>query len=159
MNDVKDYCKNKSAPDGSSIHYATLYESENNKISIYSLFALHYELFNCLIITPDPGITKIKLHWWSEELDRLNSGKPRHPVTTALLPLTANNPELMECLQKHYIYIESLLHCQNSDDLISWKDRHLNLAGELWLNIEKQTGRPGTEPIITTNGGIFWILS
>ena len=137
MEEVEEYCKNKSAPDGSNLYYATLYESAENKLLIYSLFALHYELINCLSSSSDTGVIRIKYHWWHEEIGRLCLGNPRHPVTTALLPLIERNPSIIGYIRQHYVYIDTLLNNHKSNTLDDWKTQHYYGGGGLWECIEK----------------------
>ncbi|MGK0296953.1 MAG: phytoene synthase [Gammaproteobacteria bacterium] len=158
MEEVEEYCRNKSAPDGSNLYYATLYESATNKHLIFSLFALHYELINCLSSSPDTGVIRIKYHWWHEEIDRLSLGNPRHPVTTALLPLIEINPFIIDYIRQHYSYIDTLLNNHKSNTLDDWKIHHYYGSGGLWECIEKSTSGLKKNPSIINNGGIIFTL-
>lgn len=84
---MNEYCRDKAAPEGSNLYYACLYQSPETRQRLYALFALYHELMEGLLMASDPGISRIKLEWWREELDRLERGEPRHPVTQALQPL------------------------------------------------------------------------
>ena len=83
----REYCRNKAAPEGSSLHYATLFHPEQTRRSLIALFALYYELLDAFLTASDPGVARVKLQWWREELQRLEAGYPRHPVAEELQSL------------------------------------------------------------------------
>lgn len=70
------------APD--DLHYATLYERSANRRRVQALFRLKELLDAVPLEVSDPGVAGVKLAWWREELDRLASGQPRHPLTSWL---------------------------------------------------------------------------
>ncbi len=78
------YCTNKATPEGSNLYYATLFTQKKNKPIIIGLHAFLSELANIIQTCSDPGIARIKLHWWQEEIERLFQQEPRHPVTQYL---------------------------------------------------------------------------
>jgi phytoene synthase len=51
-----------------------------------ALHALYLELHEVPREARDPGVADVKLRWWEEEVNFLYEGKPRHPLTQALLP-------------------------------------------------------------------------
>jgi phytoene synthase len=83
----REYCRDKAAPEGSSLYYATLFHGDRTRQGLITLFALYYELLDGFFTASDPGVARMKLQWWREELDRLAAGQPRHPVTKELQAL------------------------------------------------------------------------
>ena len=79
-----EYCVNKAIPDGSSFYYATLFETQKNKTVLIAFHAFLFELSNIIIECNDPGVARIKLKWWQEEIERLFRHQPRHPVTASV---------------------------------------------------------------------------
>ncbi len=67
----KNYCINKAIPNGSNLYYATIYESDTNKTIIISFHAFLYELTEIIYECSDPGVARIKLKWWQEEIENL----------------------------------------------------------------------------------------
>ncbi|HEX4299600.1 MAG TPA: squalene/phytoene synthase family protein [Gammaproteobacteria bacterium] len=51
-----------------------------------ALHAVYLELHEVPGEARDPGVADVKLRWWEEEIAFLYAGKPRHPLTQALLP-------------------------------------------------------------------------
>ena len=79
-----DYCRAKAAPPGSSLHYSLLKLREHQQHAIRALYALRAELLNIVDSSQDSRIAHAKLLWWQEELQRLFSAQPQHPITRVL---------------------------------------------------------------------------
>ncbi len=84
--DAGNYCRDKAAPPGSSLYYATLHLPPAQQEAVIALQAWRAEIAEVLSECTDPGLARIKLQWWREELDRTFTQKPRHPVAQALSP-------------------------------------------------------------------------
>jgi 15-cis-phytoene synthase len=84
-----DYCQEKAAADGSNLYYASLFYPPQQKRLIFALFALQQELLDTVLECQDPGVARIKLKWWGEELARLDTGQARHPVSKELQDLAS----------------------------------------------------------------------
>lgn len=77
----EQYCMQKAAPPGSTNYYSTLFHPPREKRGLLSLLALYTELNDTLRECQDPGVARIKFQWWREELQRLEKGEARHPVS------------------------------------------------------------------------------
>jgi len=80
------YCQDKAAKSGSSFYYSFLFLPPDRRRAITALYAFCREVDDVVDEVTDPAIARIKLAWWREELARLFSGEPQHPVGKALLP-------------------------------------------------------------------------
>jgi len=78
------YCTEKAAPEGSSLYYAVLFYPPQYRRRLIALFALAEELDSTLVDCRDPGVARMKFQWWHEEIERLFSERPRHPVSREL---------------------------------------------------------------------------
>lgn len=67
--------------DGSSLYYALLYTTEDQRRAIIQLLTLCKTLANTLLDVHEASVAEQKIHWWHEEITRLYNAKPRHPVT------------------------------------------------------------------------------
>lgn len=81
-----DYCRQKVAPDGSSLYYALLFAPAAARAGLTALAAYRAEILEIPREVSEAGVGAVKLSWWQEELERLSQGEPRHPITQALLP-------------------------------------------------------------------------
>lgn len=98
-----EYCRQKAAPPGSSFYYSTLLYPANIKRELYALHAFATELCELLTDCSDPGVARMKLGWWAEEVQRLQNNEARHPVTHELSFLKKRFPGL-ETTLSHLIY-------------------------------------------------------
>ena len=80
------YCRAKIAPEGSAAYYALLFAPASVRDGLAALAAYRAEILEIPREVSDAGVGAVKLGWWQEELARLAAGKPRHPITQALLP-------------------------------------------------------------------------
>lgn len=71
-------------PAGSPRWYAWLFTPQHARDIVALLFALETEWRSAVARPIDHGVAHLKLHWWREEIQRLATGRPRHPLTQAL---------------------------------------------------------------------------
>jgi phytoene synthase len=81
-----EYCAQKAAASGSSFYYAFLFLPAERRRAITALYAYCREVDDVVDEVSDPTLAQAKLVWWAQEIDRLFSGSPQHPVARALAP-------------------------------------------------------------------------
>lgn len=84
--DPAEYCQRKAAGSGSSFYYSFRFLPPDRRAAIVALYAFCREVDDVVDECTDPGVARIKLQWWREELDRAFAGSPQHPVSRALQP-------------------------------------------------------------------------
>jgi len=84
------YCENKAAASGSSFYYSFLFLPPEKRRAITALYAFCREVDDVVDECADPQIARTKLAWWRTEIDAVYSGKPQHPVSTALVPVVSD---------------------------------------------------------------------
>ena len=121
-----DYCQEKAAADGSNLYYACLFYPPLKRRIILALFALQQELIDTVLDCQDPGVARIKLQWWGEELARLDAKQARHPVSKELQSLASefdlDMPGLLEVLRASADEI-SPLPAKSLSELVEHKTR------------------------------------
>ncbi len=127
-----DYCINKAIPDGSNLYYATLFEPAKNKNIIIGLHALLYELTDIIYECSDPGIARIKLHWWQEEIERLFQQQPRHPVSRQLMECLSIDKTLIASLNSVIGKFDNFIFTEQYDSLDNILALFDSTAGEIW---------------------------
>ena len=71
-------------PAGSLQWYSWLYTPEPLRPVTAAMLALESELRSIVAARVDHGVSHLKLQWWKDEIQRLEHGAPRHPLTQAL---------------------------------------------------------------------------
>lgn len=81
-----EYCQEKTAASGSSFYYSFLFLDPDRRRAITALYAFCREVDDVVDECSDPGVARMKLEWWRQEVERLFAGQPQHPVAQALAP-------------------------------------------------------------------------
>ncbi len=82
--DPHQYCQEKTATSGSSFYHAFRFLTPEKRRAITAFYAWCREVDDIVDECRDPGVARIKLAWWREEVGRLYAGTPSHPVAHAL---------------------------------------------------------------------------
>lgn len=114
-----DYCQQKAAQSGSSFYYSFLFLPPPRRRAITALYAFCREVDDVVDECSDPSLARTTLAWWREEVGRLTSGTPEHPVTRALLPH----------LQPFQIRSEHLLAVIDGMEMDLTQTRYLDFPG------------------------------
>ena len=81
-----DYCQDKAVRNGSSLYYAFLFLSPEERRAINALYALRREVGDLVVQAGEESVARIKLAWWRAQIDEMVAGRPEHPVARALQP-------------------------------------------------------------------------
>lgn len=83
--DISDhYCRQKAAESGSSFYYSFRFLPPIQQQAIIAVYAFCREVDDIVDECNDKDIAQKKLIWWSNEIERVFSGVPQHPVGKAL---------------------------------------------------------------------------
>ncbi|MBL1433446.1 MAG: squalene synthase HpnD [Gammaproteobacteria bacterium] len=88
--DPDKYCQEKAAASGSSFYYSFLFLNPIQKQAMVALYAFCREVDDIVDECTEESIARTKLQWWREEISRLFTKEPRHPVSKALLSSLGN---------------------------------------------------------------------
>ncbi|MGQ9860548.1 MAG: presqualene diphosphate synthase HpnD [Thiobacillaceae bacterium] len=106
----QQYCQEKAAASGSSFYYAFRFLPPAKRRAITAFYAWCREVDDIADECRDPGVARLKLAWWREEVGRLYAGKPSHPVTQALRPAVEGMDIAQEQLMEIMDGVEMDLH-------------------------------------------------
>ncbi len=95
------YCQEKAAKSGSSFYYSFHFLPKKQRDAIISLYAFCREVDDIVDETKDHDIAKTKLVWWRDEIEKIYSGTPSHPVALAL----AEHKEHFDLPKEYFIEI------------------------------------------------------
>ncbi len=148
MNDLSDYryCHGRVAPEGSNLYYATLFTDEETKRIVLPLLCFEHEIIRILQTCQDPGVARLKLLWWNEEIGRLYKQKAEHPIGRALSHLVSTHKIDIEVLLGHIGNTETLIYPEQPESLESAIQLLINGPGKLWRLTAEINGYsdPGT---------------
>lgn len=144
--DPVQYCRDKVAPPGSSLHYALLFAPESARHAALGLFTFQRQVMDIALRSSDPAPRQAQLEWWRGELTRLIAGEPGHHASILLaearrvhsLPQELFQEMLeasaMDCEAAVYpSYKDLSLYCHRKSATL-WL-----LAAELWGYADRQT--------------------
>ncbi len=75
---------NPATPLGSSTYYSLRFSPPGLRDDLAILAAWRHQVRAIPVEVSDPGVARLKLQWWREELDKLPAGQPSHPLSQAL---------------------------------------------------------------------------
>ena len=81
-----EYCQQKASQSGSSFYYSFLFLPPERRRAITALYAFCREVDDAVDEPADPGVARVTLNWWRNEVAQLYAGNAQHPVTKALVP-------------------------------------------------------------------------
>lgn len=108
MDNANQYCREKAAKSGSSFYYSFLFLPPEQQQAIMALYAFCREVDDIVDECTDKELAAQKLAWWHEEIDRVFTNQPQHPVGKVL----ANSKDRFS-LKKHLF--EEILQGMNMD--------------------------------------------
>ena len=79
-----DYCQDRAAKSGSSFYYSFMFLPPEQRQAITALYAFCREVDDVVDECHDVSLAQIKLVWWRQEVERIFTGTPTHPVGFAL---------------------------------------------------------------------------
>ena len=138
------YCREKVCGELSSLHYATLFQTEEFKAYWLGCFTLNHELRQACLKQLDAGLTQVKLGWWHSALVDAASNTNPHPVVTAISkPVLAKVPaeQWSDLINK----VASGCEPKRYNNMADW---HKDLRGEMepWVKlVQARFGDPGTD--------------
>lgn len=81
----QDYCENRTRGSGSSFFYAFLFLPEEKRRAMMALYAFCREVDDIADEIADQAVATRKISFWSEEIERVFSGTPQHPIGQELV--------------------------------------------------------------------------
>lgn len=157
--DKLEFCRQKAAPPGSSLYYSILYQRQTDKDALYILHAFHNALTEILGECSDPGVAHVKFAWWQEELQRLASHQPRHPVTQAMADMEVSHESLVLLgrLIEHYDKHVDLQQPVDYRELIDFLQHGPGMFWQLLANVTgyKHAGTPAIMARLGSQFGYF----
>lgn len=101
--------------DGSTFYYALLKTAPQQRADVCALLRFCDVLASVLHDVSEPAVAEQKIHWWHQEIERLQQGEARHPAATIVHPV----------IQRYSLATEkflSILQANNNEKFINASD-------------------------------------
>ncbi len=79
-----DYCRDRSAPEGSSLYYASLFVTPAHRPAWLGVNTMIKDIQAVPLKVQDASLAAIKLAWWKTEMERAAQGQAGHPATLSM---------------------------------------------------------------------------
>ena len=142
----EQYCQEKCAAGATSFYYSFLFLPAERRRAIMALYAFCREVDEVVGECNDISIASTKLTWWRQEIERVASGQPTHPVGLALKAVSADfnlpKEQLLEIIdgaemdlqQTRYLDFKGLsLYCYRVSSVLAL------LSAEIFGGTDRQT--------------------
>lgn len=77
----------RATPVGSSAYYSVRFAPNDLRDDLAAVLGWRHQIRAVLDEVSDPGVARLKLQWWREELVRSFAGESRHPLSMVLRPV------------------------------------------------------------------------
>lgn len=128
------YCQEKTGASGSSFYYSFLFLPPERRRAINALYAFCREVDDIVDECSEPDLARVKLAWWRQDLGKIESGQPEHPVSQALIPAVKQFNLDLELFHEIIDGMEmdlSITRYANFDDLRLYCHRVASVVGML----------------------------
>lgn len=119
------------APAGTGLYYASLFIDSSRRSRLLALYALEDELQRSLSVQ-DPGVARLRLQWWREEIQQARAATARHPITRELQPLLQDGRLDGGLLLEAIRGIEAELVATDSDTFEAIVSQYRRHFGPVW---------------------------
>lgn len=126
------YYEDNAAPPGSGLYYACLLTDPGRRRQALALHTLESELLRSLTEVQDPGVARLRLQWWCEEIQRAVTTAARHPLAQTLQPWLQEDPDSGTDLIAAIQALEEDLTAGDCDNFESVEQQYSRIFGPLW---------------------------
>lgn len=127
------YFEANAAPPGSALYYACLFvEPAAHRPLVLALHTLENELIKSLTSVQDPGVARLKLEWWCDEIQRAGNAEARHPLGQTLQPYILAGTPAAERLIAAIQALEAELAARDAGDFATLLQQYRDHFGPFW---------------------------
>ncbi|QQO54732.1 MAG: squalene/phytoene synthase family protein [Thiohalocapsa sp. PB-PSB1] len=107
---------NQATAPGSSGYYSIRFAPVHLHDALAALFGWRHEVRRIISDVSDPGVARLKLDWWRDEIRRSIDGAPRHPLSHALMPGLEHYALPIEPFLEQAQQVENTLYARQNRD-------------------------------------------
>lgn len=143
---------NDATPVGGLRYYAVRFAAAERRDALARLLAW-YDAVRAVALAPrDPGVARLKLDWWRNELDRLQRREARHPLTRALQHDLLSGADLVDDLREVVEATETELRANTPLDANGFLAACTATGGALCRALASVDGIPQARQVATAAG-------
>ena len=134
---------NKATPAGSTPYYSIRFSPKTTRDSLGFLFLWKQEL-ESLYSLSDPGIARIKLQWWTDQVSE-KKGTSEHPLASALAGIYKSSAEASNAFHLMVDANDQLLHRRSFETIDGYLDFCEKHGGSLARLLQLSSGHDLTD--------------
>jgi phytoene synthase len=144
---------NQATPAGSTAYYVCRSAPASSRNTLAAIFQFRQTLFELYGIS-DPGVARLKLQWWQQQLMQTPTGAT-HPLVETLAPLLTDNLRLKEQMGLLFQSVDGQLHRQHYPDCNALSESADAIGGTIALMILGSGDYPVDEYAVQAGGFIL----
>jgi phytoene synthase len=144
---------NQATPTGSTAYYVCRSAPVSSRNTLAAIFQFRQTLFDLYGIS-DPGVARLKLQWWQQQLMQTPTGAT-HPLVGTLSPLLTDNNRLQEQLGLLFQAVDYQLHRQHYPDCNALLETADAIGGTIALMILSSGDYPVDAHAVQAGGFIL----
>jgi phytoene synthase len=141
---------------GSSAYYSVRFARPSLRDPLAALFAWRREVRRIIDDVSDPGVARLKLDWWRDEIRRSLDGTPRHPLSHLL----ASGPHGHHLLPAPFLdmaqRVEDELYARRCRDRAAQQRAMAQDRGALFELVCRCHGLSATDPLAAARSAGAW---
>lgn len=137
---------NRATPPGSSAYYSVRFAPAALRDALAAAYGWRHEVYRIIDDCSDPGVARLKLDWWRDEIRHSLEGAPRHPLSQVLTPALRAHALPAEPFLEQAQQVENILYARRSPDRQAWQQALTRDRGALHELICRCCGL--TEPTV-----------
>jgi len=147
---------NRATPTGSTAYYVIRFSAADQQDKLAALFLFKEEMEKLYIVS-DPGVARIKLQWWLEQISLPAESSSEHQLANVLSFIYHQSDTAREALKTYIAEIDRHLHRQAYVDVQEMWQGCINSGGSFAALIEQVSGNPVTAETTQTGAWITFI--
>ncbi len=147
---------NHATPTGSTPYYVIRFSQADQQDNLAALFLFKEEMEKLYVVS-DPGVARIKLQWWLEQISLPADSSSEHPLANILGFIFHQSDAAQQAFKTYVAEIDRHLHRQAYADVAEMWQGCINSGGSFAALIELVSGNPVTAQTAQVGAWIAFI--
>ena len=147
---------NHATPTGSTAYYVIRFSQADQQDNLAALFLFKEEMEKLYVVS-DPGVARIKLQWWLEQISLPPESSSEHPLANVLGFIYHRSDTAQQAFKTYVAEIDRHLHRQAYVDVAQMWQGCINTGGSFAALMELVCGNPVSAQTIQLGAWIAFI--